>query len=416
MTLLVIACFVGAVSPLFPAKAMIMWGSVLVGTALLRLVLYRLFMKRKKSTDAFKPWRNAFFVGALMGGGSWGWGPLLVPLEPGEPTVVIFVSTLLSVCSVASISMSTQKGAAAAFNAAALLPLAYVLWGSAGSLEILTTFVLLAGLAAMSYVGYRTTTIARELYYTREKLIEATAEVAAQEREKAVNEAKRAFISSMTHELRTPLNAVLGFAQLLGMDRNVNAKTQNAASEIMTAGESLLTLVNNFLSFDSIEAGEMNIDLQPVLLQDICNRSANFTESIAKKYEVQVHALDAPNTYVLADEARVQQALINLISNAIKYNEPNGQVWLDMDTRGEIVRLSILDNGKGIEQKKHSRLFSEFDRLGCESIVAEGAGIGLVIAKNLIEAMDGKIGFLSIPGEGSTFWIELPIATSKNSA
>ncbi|WP_455210357.1 EAL domain-containing protein, partial [Kaarinaea lacus] len=244
-----------------------------------------------------------------------------------------------------------------------------------------------------------------------------TAEEARAAAESA-NRAKSAFLANMSHELRTPLNAVLGFAQLLELDDQLNAQQKDSVSEIQRAGNHLLELINEVLDLAKIESGRMDLSLEPVLLSRIIEECCTLTESIAANRGIHLHRHVCDNNisddetadeYVYADNVRLKQILLNLLSNAVKYNRTNGSVTVQCREIPENrLRIMIKDTGYGMSEEKQAQLFQPFNRLGAESGNIEGTGIGLVITKRLVQLMSGKIGVESTPGYGSTFWVELP--------
>jgi len=227
------------------------------------------------------------------------------------------------------------------------------------------------------------------------------------------NRAKSEFLSSMSHELRSPLSAILGFAQLMGMESPALAPThQNSAKQILKAGWYLLELINEILDLAQIESGRMSMSLESLSLDELLRDCEAMIEPQARKSGVRVRFADpeAP-LFVLGDYTRVKQVFVNLLSNAIKYNRAGGSVEVSCSAcPDERVRVSFCDTGEGLSADKLAQLFQPFNRLGQETGLEEGTGIGLVVSKQLIEFMGGAIGVQSTVGVGSVFWIELAAA------
>jgi len=256
---------------------------------------------------------------------------------------------------------------------------------------------------------------------TARKQAELDLQIAKEEAERA-NQAKSEFLSSMSHELRTPLNAVLGFAQLLEYDDQLNPNQKESVVEIQHAGNHLLELISEVLDLAKIEAGRLDLSLEPVSISKILEECCTLTQPIASTKGIKMHCIgqsrksepgsnfeQVNDKYVFADNFRLKQVLLNLLSNAVKYNRNNGLVTVQcQDMPSGRLRITVKDTGYGIPQEKLSQLFQPFNRLGAESGNIEGTGIGLVITKRLVNMMNGEMGVESAYGYGSTFWIELP--------
>jgi PAS domain S-box-containing protein len=235
----------------------------------------------------------------------------------------------------------------------------------------------------------------------------------AKQSAEAANQAKSDFLSRMSHELRTPLNAILGFAQLLEMDSPTPDQTV-CIEQILKGGKHLLELINEVLDIARIEAGRMRLSLEPVGVRDLCGEVRALMGPLAEKRGIQLAPLpaEAPDVYILADNQRLRQVLLNLVSNAIKYNRERGRVSLSWEVLPQgRVRLTVQDTGPGIPPDQQSRLFSAFERLGAETSNVEGTGLGLALSKRLIEAQEGTLTLSSVIGQGTTFFVELPRAT-----
>lgn len=239
------------------------------------------------------------------------------------------------------------------------------------------------------------------------------AEKASAIAEKA-NLAKSEFLSSMSHELRTPLSAILGFAQLIetGTPPPTEKQKRNL-DQILRAGWYLLDLINEILDLALIESGKLSLLLEPVALADVLRDCKTMIEPQAEKQSITVNFMDIDTPHIVhADRTRLKQILINLLSNAIKYNKFAGSVNVHCIVQPlERIRICVTDTGEGLSTEKIAQLFQPFNRLGQESNIVEGTGIGLVMTKRLIELMGGEIGLESKIGEGSTFWVEIHSTT-----
>ena len=242
-----------------------------------------------------------------------------------------------------------------------------------------------------------------------------TSETVRQEREMALRESasKSQFLARMSHELRTPLNAVLGFAQLMldeerGQD-GLSASRRRRVAHIHSAGQHLLTLINDVLDLAGLEGGEVRVDLQRVDLQTVVEQTMPLLSPLLATHPVQVEC-GPLSFYLLADAVRLRQVLLNLLSNAIKYNRPNGTVRVHATAADGQVLLRVSDTGLGLTDSQQQHLFEPFNRLGAETAGIEGSGIGLAIVKALVQRMGGTIAVQSQAGVGTTFEVSLPLA------
>ena len=240
----------------------------------------------------------------------------------------------------------------------------------------------------------------------------AALEVAKLSAEKA-NLVKSEFLSSVSHELRTPLHAIIGFAQILDSEASSFSSEQKSYLEqVLVAGWHLLELINGILDLSQIESGNLSLSLEPALLNPILLECRAMIEPVAQKRGASVALLPCDQSlFVQADPLRLKQVLLNLLSNAVKYGGDAGVVSVAASTVSPgRIRISVTDNGKGLSVDKLDMLFQPFNRAGQEFGAEEGAGIGLVLCKRLVEAMGGNIGVDSTVGAGSVFWFELNVA------
>ena len=228
------------------------------------------------------------------------------------------------------------------------------------------------------------------------------------------NNAKIDFLSRMSHELRTPLNAILGFSQLLEIER-LSASQRESVELITRAGRHLLELVNEVLDISRIDSGNFALTPEPLAVEEMVREAVDIIRPLAdmRRVDVQIDAdILGGGHHVLADRQRLRQVLINLLSNAVKYNREAGSVVLrgGPTPDGNQWRLTVTDTGTGIAPENLQRLFTPFDRLGAENTDIEGSGMGLALSKKLVETQGGALGVESTVGEGSTFWLDLPVA------
>jgi len=226
------------------------------------------------------------------------------------------------------------------------------------------------------------------------------------------NVAKSEFMSRMSHELRTPLNSVLGFAQILQMELT-GADELEMIGYIVKSGGFLLELINEVLDISRVESGSIAVSLELVSVDELVRESLDVVASDAAAAGVELIDLCAATRPVRADPLHLKQSLVNLLSNAIKYNHAGGSVTLTSEEVADRLRLRVTDTGPGVAPQLHERLFAPFDRLDAESKGIEGTGLGLALSRGLMEAIGGSLGVESAPGVGSTFWLELPLATTS---
>lgn len=232
----------------------------------------------------------------------------------------------------------------------------------------------------------------------------------------AASAAKSDFLSRMSHELRTPLTAILGFAELLGFEDLTEPQRSNLRY-ISAAGQHLLSLINEVLDISRIESGTMSISREPVRIRELLDDLVALLGPQAAGRRVSIEVGEGElEAHVFADRQRLKQVLLNLMTNAIKYNREGGTINVSCRPVEERLRIEVADNGYGLTPEQVDRLFRPFERLGAEIGSIEGTGIGLALSKGLVEAMGGAIGVDSQAEVGSTFWVELAVTTAPQVA
>jgi PAS domain S-box-containing protein len=241
------------------------------------------------------------------------------------------------------------------------------------------------------------------------KAAEETARLAKIESERS-SRAKTVFLSRMSHDLRTPMNAVLGFAQLLEIE-GLPREQADSVQQILQGGRHLLDLINEILDVARIESGHISLSPEAVPLAEVVQQIVDLIRPLASARGIEVTVDIGPDCppYVHADRQRLQQILLNLLGNAVKYNRTNGRILVTCAIGPDgSVRTNVTDTGAGILPERLALAFKPFERLGAENTAVEGTGLGLAVSKGLVEAMGGTIGVVSEIDRGSTFWIELP--------
>jgi len=232
---------------------------------------------------------------------------------------------------------------------------------------------------------------------------------------------KSAFISSMNHELRTPLNAVLGFAQMLEINQQepLTETQQTAVEHILRNGNHLLELIDQMMDLNKIEAGTLPLNIEEIPARDVFDETLYLIRARANhdKIEIVDETVGQKLPLLLTDSTRLIQVLLNLMSNGVKYNRPGGRVTLSCaEVDGRMLRIKVTDNGLGIPADQQGKLFTPFERLGHELGQIDGTGIGLSISQQIVEKLDGHIGFESEYNVGSCFWVDIPLCGKQGEA
>ncbi|MBD3610421.1 MAG: PAS domain S-box protein, partial [Gammaproteobacteria bacterium] len=261
-----------------------------------------------------------------------------------------------------------------------------------------------------NFIGYRGT--GSDVTQLENALSEAKH---AQQEAESANKAKSQFLSSMSHELRTPLNVILGYAQLLNVEVS-DPDQKDSIESMLKSGWHLLELINDVLDLSKIESGQMEFTIESIniinLLEECCNLCQPLSNDRDITISCKTQKASSPPIFALADYTKLKQCILNYLSNAIKYGRSNGHVKINYQDCGNMIRVSVIDDGDGIPSDKLKQLFIPFSRLNYENSNILGAGLGLSITKEIIESMEGNVGAISEVGTGSTFWLEIPKANT----
>lgn len=231
------------------------------------------------------------------------------------------------------------------------------------------------------------------------------------------NNDKDLFLTNMSHELRTPLNAILGFSESLKLDfyGELNKKQLDYINNIYSGGEFLLKLITDLLHLSNIQEGKVEITPSNINLFDLIDKTKPLMNEIVGQIDVileienNISESKSKSTSVYVDQIRVAQILINFVSNAVKYGDRKSNIKLSIDDIDDsFFRLSVKNNGAGINPDQYDNIFKPFDRAGADRNKIDGVGVGLSISKQLIEDMNGRINFSTEVDKGTIFWIDVP--------
>jgi signal transduction histidine kinase len=231
----------------------------------------------------------------------------------------------------------------------------------------------------------------------------------------AASRHKSEFLANMSHELRTPLNSIIGFSQVLRerMFGELNAKQEEYLDDIISSGHHLLSLINDVLDLSKVEAGQIELEVEPFSLRDALERGIVIVRERATKDGVQVAFTADPEVDVVeGDERRIKQVIFNLLSNAVKFTPAGGAVEVSAAQVDGEVRVAVADTGRGLASEDHARIFEEFQQAEAGVELREGTGLGLALSKRLVELHGGRIWVDSELGRGSTFVFTLPARSS----
>lgn len=386
------------------------WFLILTIFTCVRALGVYLFNKKTDYTVNIHAWYYAFIIKSTLS--AFLWGMTIWWFSPYDNLVapVSLIFAIGGLTAGAAATLGSVFTVYSMYTVTMMLP--SVLWfylQSSSAYSVMSTMLIIY-IFAMMAAGYIYRKVLIKSIMVSNDLVEAknSADVA--------NQAKSKFLSSMSHEFKTPLNAILGFAQLLKMGDDTLDKEQHENVDfILMSGQHLLNLVNDILELSKIEANIINLTIEDVSINEIVNECISLVQESAQNQQISLNNTikDEDATFiVLADRTKLMQAILNLITNAIKYNHEKGFVDLSCYKNNDKLRIEITNTGNGISQENQEKIFTPFERLGYENTEVEGTGIGLVVTKQIVEAMKGQLGFTSRETKSTTFWIEIPLASS----
>lgn len=410
-TIVVSSLLVAVLWRFFDNTFLVLWLVVVTAVNVARFVLYKYYLKQNSEVNNTNFWDKSFYILLILNGLCFSAvGVLFLP----EASVAyhyfpIMVLIGLATGAVATLSFSIRN--ISTYFLLLLFPvfISEIIFNTFISNSI-ATLILLSMIFSLVNAKkiYQTSIENITLNYQSEKHTQELIE--SRNAAIAANSAKTNFVSMISHELRTPLNGMLGFSQLLSMSEAppLNEEQQEHNKGILDSGKHLLSLIEELLDLSEIESHKLKVIIEDVSLADNLGESIAILNPVAAGFHIELIS-NVENIYLVkADEKRLKQVFINLISNAIKYNHDNGKVSININNiAGEKVRVSVSDTGSGLTSEQIKGLFQPFQRYDKSR---EGLGLGLYITQNIVELMGGKMGVESEPGKGSTFWFELPLA------
>ena len=384
-----------------------LWLSLLWAVLVLRLLTHLLYVKSQKNSKTLDIYCKAFIVEVGLTGLLWGLTPWVFG-DPEQIEIALFLGFVIGgLVSGAVGTLSVLSRVYMPYLMCMLIPMGSWFFIQGGPL-----YLAIGSIATFAVLGFIVSSLSYKkiLYNSFDLAIKVSNQKEQVER---ASNAKSEFLSNMSHELRTPLNAILGFAQLIKMNKDTTEINQQHSNEVVNAGKYLLSLIDDLLEISTIEANKLELNIENKKLLDIIHECLDMIQASSVSdlnVSVVFDKTGCNDLSVLVDIVRAKQVLLNLLSNAYKYNKTNGTINLHCKKIDDShVRIYVTDTGQGIPLDKQSHVFDSYQRLGQEKGSIKGTGLGLVISRQLIEKMGGQLGFESQENQGSSFWMDLPL-------
>jgi signal transduction histidine kinase/CheY-like chemotaxis protein len=424
LTAIVVPLFAFQMWGVFPDAIMLFWVAAFGVNVLFRSILsfaYRRAASFLWDQATLSKWQVWLLAVLAVSGFSWGIGPALLMTKASGEQLALLVCVVMSASAVAVNSLSEYfRGALVYLGFALLLPAgaAWIAVGANGeSVMHLLALALFAGFCALAMICRSANTAIRERIFIEMNLKKALTEASADQlRAEAASAAKTQFLATMSHELRTPLNAVIGGAQLLRVEQVGSAQQAQHIDAIQQSGSHLLGLIENVLDLSRAESGELPLHLDDFDVERCIRSAVKIAKLNAQPKGLLVICdidTDMP-TWRRGDSKRLNQVVLNLLGNAVKFTS-RGQITVRVAATADVVgedgvRISVTDSGVGISANELEHVFDRFRQADQGSNRRfGGSGLGLAIVKLWVQAMGGKVSATSYLGEGSTFYIDLPL-------
>lgn len=376
-----------------------------------RVLVHFLYIKTKDGVKKTNTYCKAFAYAAALNGFLWGITPWLFG-DPTKVEIAIFLGFVIGgLISGATGILSVLSRVYFPYLIFILIPMASWFLVQDDPLHYAMALLSFLSVGAFLVSSWSYKKILRDSF-------ELTITVSIQKYEvERASKAKSEFLSNMSHELRTPLNAILGFAQLISLNKETGILNKQHANEVVNAGKYLLSLIDDLLEISTIEANKLELNIESIkatAIIDECISLISASDIDALNVSIIFDKSGCNELNTLVDSIRLKQVLLNLLSNACKYNKQNGSITINCKAVNKSkIRISITDTGQGIPLDKQSNVFDSYQRLGQEHSDIKGTGLGLIISRQLVEKMGGKLNFESQEGQGSSFWVELPLDTNE---